>query len=87
MRLPEAIKVLRANTMACWWPDGPYPGKRGTDIRGIFGECRTILHGIMGRQGIPEDAPFFTFDESNPETALYDEIIDAMLTVRRCSGI
>jgi len=84
MKLPEAIRTLRENTMACWWPDGPYPGKQGTDFAGIFGEVRTLLHGIMARQDIPEDEAFFVLDEGNPETALYNELVDAVLTVKRC---
>jgi hypothetical protein len=86
MRLPEAIKVLRENTMACWWPNGPYPGKQGTDFSGIFGEVKALLHGIMARQDIPDDAPFFVLDDENPETALYNDLVGAVLTVRRCNG-
>ena len=84
MKLPEAIRILRANTMACWWPDGPYPGKRGTDFEGIFGEVRELTRGIKARQDIPPDASFFMLDDNDPETALYNDLVSAVMTVRRC---
>ena len=82
MKLPEAIKVLKTNTMACWWPNGSYPGKQGTDFAGIGGEVRVLLRGIMDRQDIPKDASFFTLDSDNPETALYNELLGAWIVVR-----
>ena len=82
MRLAQAIKVLKTNTMACWWPNGPYPGKQGTDWDGIFGEVGCLVGGIMARQGISDKESFFVLDPANPETAMYDELLGAMLAVR-----
>ena len=82
MKLREAIEILRENTMACWWPDGPYPGKRGTDWDGIFREVRATLKDIMHRQEINGDSPFFVLDAENPETAIYDNLMAAILAVR-----
>lgn len=88
MRLPEAIRTLKANTMACWWPDyHTFPGKRGTDWDGIFGEVWALLDGIKERQGIEAGAMFYTLDDSDPETATHDELMAAMMTVRRAAGV
>jgi len=81
MRLPEAIKLLRQNTMACWWPNGPYPGKQGTDFRGIFGEVKVLLNGIKARQWIDGDAKLFILDDDNPETALYNDLVTAVMVI------
>ncbi len=86
MRLPEAIRILKRETMACWWPNGPYPGKQGTDFDGIIGEVRVLLDGIKLRQDVPEDAAFFTLDDANPETGLYNQLVGAVLTVQRCQS-
>lgn len=83
MKLRDAITTLKRETMACWWPNGSYPGKQGTDFEGIFGEIRTLQQGIRDRQGIPADAMFYTLDEDSPETALHDELNDAYVTVIR----
>ena len=83
MKLREAIKVLRENTMACWWPNGPYPGKRGTDWEGIAGEVRALTRDIKRRQDVQPDAMGFFLDPNNPETELYNQLITAWLTVKR----
>ena len=75
MRLAEAVKVLKSNTMACWWPSRAFPG---TDMREMLNEAGMALEGIRERQGIPSGASFYVLDESNPETGLYDEIANAM---------
>lgn len=82
MKLSEAIKILKANTMACWWPS-KITGKNGTDFNGIFGEANKLLKDIMRRQNIPEDTKFFVLDETNTETKLYNEISTAILTVKQ----
>ncbi len=82
MKLAKAIKVLKTNTMACWWPNGSYPGKQGTDFAGIGGEVKHLLRGILERQDIPANAPVFTLDSANPETALYDELLGAWIAFR-----
>jgi len=84
MRLPEAIKVLRANTMACWWPES---GMSGTDLAGVFWEARLLTGEIKRRQDIPPNTPFFVLDDDNPETALYNELVSAVLTVRQCMAV
>ncbi|KKM65238.1 hypothetical protein LCGC14_1493240 [marine sediment metagenome] len=80
-KLAQAIKILKANTMACWWPNGPYPGKQGTDWQGISGEVSYLLSGIKQRQDIDPTALFFVLDPANSETALYDELLTALHTV------
>lgn len=87
MKLPEAIKVLRVNTMACWWPNGPYPGKRGTDFEGILGEVGYLLLGIRRRQNIPDDAMFYTLDPDNSETTLYDQLTSAVIAIKRTAQV
>ena len=82
MKLAKAIHILKANTMACWWPNGPYPGKQGTDWDEIEGEVNHLLLGIMRRQDISDGTPFFILDPANPESRLYDELGSAALTVR-----
>ena len=40
----EATKILRSVTMACWWPNGSYPGSRQTpDWPNIIAEARMLL--------------------------------------------
>lgn len=82
MRLPEAIKILQINTMACWWPCAA-TGKQGTDIGGIIGEVDVLLSGIKGRQGVLSGEMFYYLDEANPETALYDQLVSAVQVLRR----
>lgn len=80
MRLSEAVKVLKENTMACWWPSRAM-GRQGTDWYGIKSEVGLLLLGIKRRQGIEDEAKFFILDEDNPETALYDRLVEATFTV------
>ena len=80
MKLTEAIKILKSNTMACWWPSKAM-GRNFTDWPRIFDECRHVLKGIMRRQNIPDDCKFFVLDDENPETQLYNEIATAMTVV------
>lgn len=84
MRLPEAIKVLKANTMALWWPN---EGMARTDLAAIFWEVGLVTGGIKERQGIPADASFFVLDDDDPETALYNELVAAVLVVRSCMAV
>lgn len=81
MKLPEAITILKRETMACWWPNGSYPGKQGTDWPGIFGETRELQRGIRRRQDIPDDASFYVLDPDHAETALHDDLSAATVTV------
>lgn len=87
MRLPEAIKILQQNTMACWWPNGSWPGQQEIDKEGIIGEARLLLEGIRQRQDIPDNALFFTLDEANPETWLYDKIVESMQVFSNSIGV
>ena len=84
MKLRDAIATLKQETMACWWPGGSYPGKEGTDWAGILGEARTLQEGIKARQDIPENAMFYVMDDDNPETALYNKLGCAYVTVIQC---
>jgi hypothetical protein len=79
MKMREAIKVLREETMACWWPNGPYPGKQGTDFEGIFGEVDALLRASKERAGISANAMFFTMPPD--EADYYDRLANARFTV------
>jgi len=83
MRLPEAIKVLKANTMACWWPN-PKMGRNFTDWRAIHGEILGHLAAEKARQGIEPDALFFVLDEGDPGTTYYNELAGALACVLGC---
>ena len=87
MKIPEAIRILKDNTMACWWPNGPYPGRKGTNFTDIFGEVQTLLNGIKERQGIPAGEAFFVLDPTNSETALYGKLERAVWAIRRSARI
>jgi hypothetical protein len=82
MRLSEAIKILQANTMACWWPSSTM-GRTETDVAGIAGEVRALRAGIKSRQGIPADALFYVLDPNDPETRLFENLREAVQTLRR----
>ena len=75
MKLAEAVKVLKGNTMACWWPSRAFPG---TNMREMLNEAGMALEGIRERQGIPAGESFYVLDDDDPETKLYDEIACAM---------
>jgi len=82
MRLNEAIKVLRRDTMACWWPS-PVMGREGTDFGGIFEEAAYLQLGMRRRQDIPDGESFYVLDPANPESAMHDELGCAVMVVKQ----
>jgi hypothetical protein len=81
VKLRDAHKILKGNTMACWWPSKRM-GREGTDWTGIIDEVDCLLRDIKRRQDIDEDARFFTLNPGNPESILYDELVQAVQTFR-----
>jgi hypothetical protein len=81
MKLSEAINVLKAYTMDCWWPCKAL-GRNETSWPDIFSEAKLQLRGIMERQGIEPHTSFFVLDPENPETELYNRIATAIVQVR-----
>ena len=84
MKLAEATKILKRETMACLWPNGSHPGQKHTDLAGIAGEVKALLQGIKDRQGMA-GAAFFVLDDDNPESALYDELGSAYMVFRNAA--
>ena len=83
MRLPEAIRILREHTMACWWPNGARRGAQG-DIYGALDEAQQLIKGIKRRQDIDGDAAFYILDQTNPETQTHDDLQASILCVYEC---
>ena len=83
--LQEAVTILQQNTMACWWPSRI--SGEVIDKAGIMDEAKLLLKGIMARQDIPWNESFFVLDDSNPESKLYDEIMEAMLVFDKSIGV
>ena len=83
MKLGRAIEVLKANSMACWWPDKGL-GRNTTDLDGMVSEILGHMNNIKWQQDIPSDAVFFVLDDAAPETALYNELAAALCTLKRC---
>ena len=68
MNMTEATRVLKAETMACWWQSDP------PNWEGILGEVSVLQEGIQARQGIPKHAPFYVLDDDDPETEMHDRL-------------
>ena len=85
MKLNEAVNILQSNTSAIWWPSARNGGR--IDEPGIIAEARSRQRHILKRQGIPAGEAFYVLDETNPESAIYDELASAIAVFRNSKSI